>query len=171
MRKLLFLLAISIFLFNSCDDGEVIDINLDFDEELQLCSSNLNYVVYTTKDDPYESLTLLFPVNDINNLIFDPVDNPHTGTLTINGSSIRFNYRTYDGDPVDQLICEEIPSSTVRITNDYPASSGKVNYETTFEDIDGRRYITVSFDLIDLDIELLSSTQEFLGTYQWDYEL
>jgi hypothetical protein len=171
MRKLSYLFSVLLLLTTSCDDGEVIDINLEFDEELELCANGLNYVVYDIKTDPYESITILFPVNDSNNLIFNPVDNPHSGTLTINGSSIKFNYRTYDGDPIGELICEEIPSSTVNITKDYPAEGGTIEYHTTYEDIDNRRYITVAFTVKGLDLEILNSTEEFLGTYQWDYEL
>ena len=171
MRKLLYLFLVSFLFTASCDDGDIITINLDFDEELELCANGLNYVVFDTKTDPYESITLLFPVNDANNLIFDPVNNPHSGTLTINGSSIKFNYRTYDGDPVGELICEEIPSSSVNIIKDYQAESGTIEYQTTYEDIDNRRYITVAFTAKGLDLEILNSTEEFLGTFEWDYEL
>lgn len=171
MRKLFFLFTISFLMILSCDDGDIITINLDFDKELNLCENGLNYVIYDTRDDPHESLTLLFPVNDTNNLIFDPLDTPHSGSFTINNSSVKFNYRTYDADPVGELICEEIPSSTVNIIKDYVAQSGTVNYTTTYEDVDGRRYITVTFTITGLDIEILNSTEEYLGTYKWDYEL
>ena len=137
MRKSLFiLLSLSLFLL-SCNDGDVIIFELAFDQELSKCGNenNDNYVIYDTNDDPFESLTLLFPTSTANNLIFNPVNNPHEGSFNINGTSVRFNYRTYDGSP-SELICEEIPSSEVSILEDQEASSGLVNYVSTFIDDD-----------------------------------
>lgn len=136
MRKLLYFFSVC-FLFTSCNDGDIIDVELDFDEDLQLCD-NLNdyYLLYDTKTDPNESLTLLFPITTANSLIFDPASNDYEKTLTVNTSTIRFNYRTYNGDP-DLVICEEIPDAGVDITNDYEAVSGAlVNFLTTYLDDD-----------------------------------
>lgn len=128
-----------ILLFNlSCDDGDIIDINLGFDQQLQRCgdTDSANYVVYDIIDDgPFESLTLLIPSNNNTNTIFNPNTTPFEGTLTINGTSIRFNYRTYDGNP-SGLICEEIPVSDVNIIEDYEAGSGTVFYSSVFADDD-----------------------------------
>jgi len=171
MRKL-FLILLPILIITSCNDGDIITIELEFDKELSLCgdTNSENYVIYDTKSDPNESLTLLFPTGTTNNLIFNPVDNPHEGILIINGSSIRFNFRTYDGNPLD-LICQEIPSSTVNITNDYEASNGEVNYTSTFVDVDGTRTVTVEFTITNLDLDILNSTSEFIGTYTTSFQL
>lgn len=120
-----------------CDDGDIISVNLDFDGSLQLCGDedSQNYVLYDIKSDPSESLTLLFPGNAANDAIFNPTVSPTQGTLTINGNSVRFNYRTYDGDP-SGLICEDIPASDVSILEDYEATSGTVEYEVSFIDDD-----------------------------------
>ena len=136
MRKLLVLLSICV-LFNSCDDGDVITVELDFDKTLSLCgdTNSFNYVVYDIKSDPNESLTLLFPSNSTTDLIFNPTTTPHTYEGTINNTSVRFNYRTYNGDP-SGLICEEIPDADVSIIEDYPATGGTFNTATTFVDDD-----------------------------------
>jgi len=130
------LLSVCLFL-QSCNDGDIITIALEFDKQLELCGdeNSENYVVYDTKNDPFESLTLLFSGSSANDLIFNPINSPHEGSFGINGSSVRFNYRVYDGDP-SELICEEIPSSTVNITEDYEATSGTINYVSTFVDDD-----------------------------------
>ena len=122
---------------HSCDDGDIITLNLDFDGMLERCGDTNadNYVIYDTRQDPFESLSLLFPAGGANDQIFDPPSSPFEGSLTINGSSIRFNYRTYDGDP-SGLLCEEIPASNVNIIDDYEATAGTVNYTTTFVDDD-----------------------------------
>jgi len=137
MRSIFSLVICLVFLITSCDDGDVISVNLEFDQELARCGdeNSENYVVYDVKTDPGESLTLLFPVNATNNNIFNPDTTPFEGSFAINGGSVRFNYRKYNGDP-SGLICEEIPSSTVSITEDYEASTGTVNYASVFIDDD-----------------------------------
>jgi hypothetical protein len=135
MRKLFFFCLIALVI-TSCDDGDIITVELEFDQELSLCgdTESDNYVVYDTKTDPNESLTLLFPSNSSTDQIFNPNTTPYTSDFNIS-SSVRFNYRTYNGDP-SGLICEEIPDSDVSITQDYEASGGTVMTETTFVDDD-----------------------------------
>lgn len=172
MRKSLFLLFISIFTITSCDDGDIIIIDLEFDKILSLCGdvNSSNYVIYDTKNDPDESLTLLFPVNDSNNLIFNPIDNPHIGSFNINNNTVKFNYRTYNGNPLE-LICQEIPSSSVTIIKDYEATNGIIDYTSTYIDDAGIRTVTVEFTVSDLDLDVLNSTEEVLGTYTWSFTL
>lgn len=166
MRKSFFLLLVTIFTITSCDDGDIITVDLEFDKTLTLCGdeNSANYVIYTLKDGADESLTLLFPVNATNNLIFNPVDNPHTGSFDINNSTVKFNYRTYNGDPLE-LICQEIPSSSVNIIKDLEAERGTVYYTSTYEDVTGIRTVTVEFTIENLDLDILNSTEEVLGTY------
>ncbi len=136
MRNSFFALLSLCLLLHSCNDGDIITVELEFDEILELCGdeNSDNYVIYDTKADPYESLTLLFPTGTTNDLIFNPIVTPHEGSFSI-GSSVQFNYRTYDGDP-SGLICEDIPDSNVNITEDYEATSGTVNYTSLFIDDD-----------------------------------
>ena len=137
MRKLSVLLFTCIFLMTSCNDGNIITVELDFDQVLSLCGNTEsdNYVIYDIKTDPNESLTLLFPSNSTTDKIFNPSTTPYTYELAINNTSVRFNYRTYNGDP-SGLICEEIPDADVSIIEDYPAQGGTVMTETTFVDDD-----------------------------------
>jgi len=137
MRQSILTLLSICLLLHSCNDGDIITVELDFDQILERCGdeNSENYVIYDTKDDPYESLTLLFSGSSTNDLIFNPTTSPHEGSFTINGSTTLFNYRTYDGDP-SELICAEIPSSTVNIIEDFKATSGAVNYTSTFIDDD-----------------------------------
>ena len=78
MRKL-FLIILPVLILSSCNDGDILEIALAFDQDLSLCGdlnsangeiTNENYVIYDTKIDPNESLTLLFPTGTTNNLIF-----------------------------------------------------------------------------------------------------
>jgi len=146
MRKLFYiLLPLSLLSFYTCDDGDIITVEFDFDKTLELCRegnidkfiSGDNYVLYDTRNDPYESLILLFPYSTANEAIFNPTEANTETELTVNGTSIIFNYRTYDGDPSD-LICQDIPGSETNILTDYSAASGaRVNFLSTFTDDDG----------------------------------
>lgn len=135
MRNYFFALFILITL-HSCNDGDVIEVGLEFDQTLALCNQvSTTYLVYDIKLDPYESLSLTFPANSSNNLIFNPAESPATKTLMIDGSSVRFNYRTYNGNP-ENLLCALVPDPTVTILNNYEATSGTVTILTTFVDDD-----------------------------------
>jgi hypothetical protein len=172
MRYSLFvLISLSLLLF-SCNDGDIITVELEFDQILKRCgdANSENYVVYDTKENPFESLTLLFPGSNTNDLIFNPINSPHTGSFNINQNSIRFNYRTYDGD-MSNLICADIPPSDINIIDDYEATSGLVTYTSTFVDVDGTRTVTVEFSITNLDLDILNSTFEFFGIYTTSFQL
>ena len=136
MRPLLLLLFCCTTLL-SCDDGDVLNVQFDFDKILSRCgdSGSSNYILYDTKDDPFESLTLLFPNNAQVETIFYPENSGSTETMTINGNSVRFIYRTYTGDP-NNYICEDIPDANVSVIENYEAQSGTANFISTFEDDD-----------------------------------
>jgi len=138
MRNILYIFIIGLITF-SCDDGDIFEVELLFDQELELCGdeNSAEYLLYDTKEDPSESLTLKFPVSTANNRIFNPIDNSGTPyILTINGSTRAFNYRTYNGNPED-LICQIIPEPGTTITNDFPAASGaEVEFISIYEDDD-----------------------------------
>ena len=123
MRKILYILCLGL-LFTTCNDGDIFEVVLEFDDNLTLCPEvSENYLLYKTKENPHESLSLIFPTSNANDLIFNPDVTPYEDNLTVNGTSIRFNYRTYNGNPED-LICALIPDASVDITNDYEAASG-----------------------------------------------
>ena len=173
--KIATLFCVSFLLF-TCGDGDIITLNLEFDQQLELCGNvsfdnyeilNDDYVVFDIKEDPNESLILLFTGSSSNDLIFFPEESPYNKSISI-GSSSRFNYRTYNGYPLE-LICEAIPSSSVSILNDYEATSGTIETETTFEDVDGTRTVIASFTVVNFDLEVLNSTSLFIGTYTHTY--
>ncbi len=136
MQKILYILCF-FTLITACNDGDIMDVELDFDEELTLCElSTTEYLVYKIKSDPYESLSLIFPRNATTNAMFSPATTPHATEFNINNSSVKFNYRTYDGNPAN-LLCQLVPDPNTNITNDYFATSGIVQVITTFYDDDG----------------------------------
>ena len=118
-------LIFSCFVLFSCNDGDVISVELDFDKSLTLCGDETtsNYILYDTKTTPFESLMLLFPNNSQAEAIFNTENSGTIQTLTINGNSVKFNYRTYTADP-NTYICQDIPDASVSVTDNYEASSG-----------------------------------------------
>ena len=136
MRSLLILLFCCNFLL-SCDDGDVLNVQLDFDKNLTLCEppASSNFILYDTKNDPSESLTLLFPDNAQAQSILYPTVSGNMETMTINKSHCRFIYRTYNGDP-NYYICQDIPDARVSVNENYEALSGTANFISTFEDDD-----------------------------------
>ena len=137
-------LSLFIVLLTACSDGDVIDIQLDFEKELKLCeiqtafqgaSPTSSFLFYDTKEDPYESLTLLIPRTTSTEVLFNPETSGDTQSLTINGSSVQFHYRSYNGDPND-LICATIPPAGIAVTQNYESNSGTVQFTSTFQDDD-----------------------------------
>jgi hypothetical protein len=135
--RIFLVLLFSSFVFISCDDGDVISVQLDFDKTLTRCGdeTSSSYILYDTRNDPFESLTLLFPNNSQAEAIFTTEDSGNLITIPINGNSVRFNYRTYTADP-NTYICQDIPDASVSVIDNYEASSGDAIFTTTFEDDD-----------------------------------
>lgn len=124
---LLFVLVVA------CNDGDILTVDLDFDQELERCDNNVSsFLLYDTRTDPNESLTLLIPRNNDTQAFFT---NPTEGTLSINGSTVRFNYRTYNIDPSD-LLCDDLSNPDLVIREDYEADSGTVFISSTIVDDD-----------------------------------
>ena len=135
MRSLLILLFCSNLLL-SCDDGDVLNVELDFDKNLKLCESpaSSNYILYDTKENPAESLMLLFPNNTQAERIFNPDISGNTETMALS-NNIKFIYRTYTGNPTD-YICQDIPDASVSVNENYESQSGTANFISTFVDDD-----------------------------------
>lgn len=139
MRKLI--LAISTFMIlplNSCDDGDVITFELDFDDRFQVCESGGDLVFYKTKNDPSESLSLKVTGLTIPEILEVDEKNEYKKDITINANN-PFNYRTYSNTTISNLFCNAIPSSDIKITEDIESTSGtaKLRTELVEDDNDG----------------------------------
>lgn len=131
MRQLYVLLLSALFM--ACNDGDILTVDLAFDQNLERCDNNVaSYLVYDTRSDPNESLTLLIPKNTQTEQFFL---NPTVDSLAINGNSVRFNYRTYNIDPKD-LLCDDLSNPDLVIRENYEADSGTVYITSTIIDDD-----------------------------------
>ena len=139
-----FRFLIIIVLLTSCDDGDIIEVQLDFDKNLDLCEiettdQNSNtiskFIFYDTKTNPNQSLSLVIPNSPANQTMFNPISSGFSQNIAIDGNSTLFNYRSYNGNPND-IICSIIQPGNIIITEDYESSSGNANFLSTFVDDD-----------------------------------
>lgn len=119
MKRVLSLLVFSMFL-NGCDDGDLIQENIDFDDvTAQKCTTN--NIIYKLKDSEaliFEATGVTFPTE--------------TTSQELNiSSSNRVIYRFYNGTVTASTICESIPPATPIVTGQWTATGGKIVINTT----------------------------------------
>ncbi|TYA71676.1 hypothetical protein [Seonamhaeicola marinus] len=135
MRKfLLVLMSISLITINACDDGDIIDVNLDFDGDYEACNGVDGLTLFKIKEDPSESLSAFISGLTINEL-FEVGDND---TLKIDDRAIQFRYRTYNEASLGNIFCQDIPPN-VDITSDEQSDGSKIDILTSviYDDNDG----------------------------------
>ena len=123
----------------ACNDGDIITIDLDFEGNLDRCEDfEDSYLLYDTREDPNEALILIIQKDDANELLFT---NPTTeGTpvqLTINETTNRFIFRSYNRAIEGDELCEVVPPGNLNITDNNEANNGTVFITTTILDNDG----------------------------------
>jgi hypothetical protein len=130
MNKII-LLSVLVLTILSCDDGDIIVDDLDFPETLQFCEGNDDLIIYSIKEDPYESLSIKLPNTDKENFTTISDTNPTTELSESN----TFNYRAYSGDPAD-IFCNSLPPSSPSIISNFEASEGTTTFITTLTEDD-----------------------------------
>ena len=139
MRKLFFvLLSLCLFNFYTCDDGDVITVEFDFDDSFKACGTN-GLVFYKTKNDPSESLSIKIAALTINDILAVGDDNLYEANFQLSTTNT-FNYITYSNTTLpSDLFCNDIPLSEIRIIKDIESTSGNVHIKTvlTEDDNDG----------------------------------
>lgn len=119
MRNTFFaVIILSLFFVSSCNDGDVITVEFNFDDTFLQCNGVSDLVFYKTKKDPSESLSLLIKKFTLEQVLsFKGKDTTITKTGT-------FNYRTYSNATLPSgLFCNDVPSSEIKIVNDYQSAS------------------------------------------------
>ena len=124
MKRFLGLL-ICVVAFNSCDDGDLIleDINFD-DVSTQSCSTN--DILYKLKEK--EALLL-----EISKSVFvnEPTVPGTPTVIDIENSTNQVVYRFYNGTIATENICNTIPPALPNVSDQWTASSGKIEIITT----------------------------------------
>ena len=122
MRSLLILLFCCNFLL-SCDDGDVLNVELDFDKNLTLCGDlHLLIIFYTTLKTTRLNRSRFYFQTMHKRKHFNPEVSGNMETMTINKSvSASFTELT-TGDPND-YICQDIPDANVSVNENYEAKA------------------------------------------------
>lgn len=135
-----FFIIFCLAFLTTCDDGDILTIDLDFDKELARCNNfDDSHLIYDTRNDPNEALILIFPKSTENDLLFTEATTLDVPTeLTINETSTRFIYRTYNRSLTASDVCAVVPPSDLSIRENYEAANGgKVYVTSTIVDDDG----------------------------------
>jgi PBP1b-binding outer membrane lipoprotein LpoB len=119
MKRVICLLIFTL-IFNSCDDGNLIQEDITFeDTTTQSCGSN--NVIY--KINGNEALLLEIPKTSF-------VNEPNTIEININSTN-RVVYRFYNGPVAAENICETIPPATPIVNSQWTATAGTIQITTT----------------------------------------
>lgn len=144
MKKTLLFFFLSCFLF-TCDDGDVIVVEFDFDDTFEVCK---NLIFYNTKDNPAEAFSLLLTDDPDYNTIEDILafelssDGVYATVVTpekeffFNGDTNRFNYRTFNTISGDYF-CSDIPPADIVLLSDDESTSGSATITTILIEDDG----------------------------------
>lgn len=114
MKRVIGLLFIA-FAINGCDDGNLIQENISF-EDIEATESCTNGIIYKLKDQ--EALLLDIPATTFTN-------ETSTTTLEISATN-RVIYRFYNGAVTSSTICETIPPATPVVTDQWTATDGQI---------------------------------------------
>ena len=119
MRKLFFI-SIFLSLFSSCNDGDIIVTDFNFEaSNLNNCGGPGAYVFYNINNSLFaESISLVLETSDILFLESGIVE------YVLNGITYAVNYRKYDNDITDDYFCSNIPPTTPSVTIEFLGASG-----------------------------------------------
>lgn len=127
MNKLAFLLVLAL-VATSCDDGDIIVTQIDFDEiVLERCEDfggESEFIFFKTNSETNEGLALQFETTEP---IFTEIDVVHTIPLT---GDDQLSYRRFDGDPSD-FFCNAIPPSTPTVIEEFTSTVGTIDVFTS----------------------------------------
>lgn len=139
MRKLFFvILSVLSFSLFTCNDGEIITVEFDFDNSFRACGTE-GLVFYKTKNNPSETLSIRISGITLEDILEVGDDNLYEADFQLSATNT-FNYRTYNNTTLPtNLFCNDVPSSELKINRDLVSTSGNVHIETvlTEDDNDG----------------------------------
>ena len=136
MRQFLSICLIGLLML-SCDDGDVFEVTLEFEDTFESCGS---LVFFKTKDSPPESLSIQLAGQSIEDFLEVGEDNTFQEIFEFSSNNNAFNYRTYSSAPnADDVFCNDIPPANIDIVSDAESTSGTATVTTVLveDDNDG----------------------------------
>lgn len=148
--KKFFLVLLSVISITSCDDGELIVTDFNFENQnLQYCAGNndTNVLFKINNTLTNEAIALIFTrVADNENFL---IEEPGLISIPINAQN-RLVYRTFDAEVGADYFCSEIPPSSPNVMDEYRSTTeGEIVIESTFQNLDDqdRDGVPNSFEL------------------------
>jgi hypothetical protein len=124
MKRVLSLLVF-VVLLNGCDDGNLIQEDIDFESAtMQSCSTN--NIIYKLNEK--EALLVEIPETSFTT---EPSSTNTPTELSISSTSNRVVYRFFNGTVSADNICETIPAATPIVTDQWTATDGTIQILTT----------------------------------------
>ncbi|BAO55604.1 hypothetical protein [Nonlabens marinus] len=162
MRKLIYVIAA--LAIASCDDGDIIVDNFDFEGiDVQAClpdvtEGNRTYVFYKLDNRSFESLSIRLSTTTE---IFDT-----DGTFSdfnLNGSD-KVEYRKYNSAPGTSYFCNPVPPAVPQVNDLLSSEAGQVIFTTTNQALTSNAAQTdTEPDSVDTDNDGVPSNQEPFG--------
>ncbi len=120
-----------LFLLYSCDDGDMIvtDFNFDSDSELHFCDNASDKVLFVINVDPSEAIAINFNDEDFDGT-FDEKEDQQVLVIPINASN-QLVYRTFDSQVGKDYFCSGIPATEPQTKSEYRSKNGGNLYLTT----------------------------------------
>ncbi|WP_027137527.1 hypothetical protein [Gaetbulibacter saemankumensis] len=136
MRKIFYFFIAATLIFNlSCDDGDILTVEFDFDDTFQVCGIN-DLVFSKAKDNPSETLSVKISGVKLEDILQVGEDNTYLETFNLSNSN-PFNYRTYFNTSLpSSIFCNDVPNAELKIKDDYESTSGKVEISTVLAEDD-----------------------------------
>lgn len=162
MTRYLLLLAVTL-IFLSCDDGDIIVSDFNFNEEskLNLCEFENNRKVLHIITESNEAIAFTFQQNIAENVI--NVISPSRFSVPINNSN-RINFRRLDAnEDSNDYFCKEIPPSRPNVLEEYVSTTGG-SVEFTITRASGSNVDTDGDGIIDLEERQVNENGDFTGT-------
>ncbi|SDW35016.1 hypothetical protein [Flavobacterium degerlachei] len=124
MKRVLSLLVF-VVLLNGCDDGNLIQEDIDFESAtMQSCSTN--NIIYKLNEK--EALLVEIPETSFTT---EPSSTNTPTELSISSTSNRVVYRFFNGTVSADNICETIPAAAPIVTDQWTATDGTIQILTT----------------------------------------
>jgi hypothetical protein len=155
MKKIFGLIIVCVFV-SSCNDGDIIVTNFDFeDQDLQICGGTSvdNYVFFKINTSSQESISLKLTTTDV--LFME------SGVLEYTLDESNFvNYRKFEDGISSDYFCNSVPPTSPLVVQDYLANSGRARL-TTAASLDDNDTIEEILNTTDTDDDGLLNYYDF----------
>ncbi|WP_127845067.1 hypothetical protein [Psychroflexus aestuariivivens] len=124
MKKLI-LFPLLLIIFQSCDDGDIIvsDFNFNEDTNLNLCQEDNTNILHYIDSETNEAISFTFQNEDFDGT-FEGLMPPEPITININNNN-RINYRLLSGEASsNEYFCQDIPPSSPLVVEEYVSTTG-----------------------------------------------